>query len=214
MARTEAIQRFREGIAALDWYRLFFAFLVCGFVGWVFETTFVWRDTGRITGRGYLMVLQPLETYFPALMNYPAIGGVRPILGLPFIEMYGFGGVLILVTVGTMRNQPVRVFLYGFLVLTLFELVTSYFCDFFLGHSYWDYSSDFLNFQGRICLRSSIAWGLLSVVATDVLQPFLDRLYHHQLGRRSFKTVVTVLILFAAFCAVLKYLVAPGLFPN
>jgi uncharacterized membrane protein len=214
MEKTQLIQRVRAYRLNLDWFRLFFAFLVCAFLGWVFETTVVWRETGMFTNRGYLTVLDTLGRYFPALQSAPPIGNLPVVLGLPIIEMYGFGGVFVLATLHNMRHHPVIVFCYGFVLLTLFELASSYFCGYVLHHEYWNYSSDLLNFQGRICLRSSIAWGILSVVSTEVLDPFIDELYDFERRRKYFKAIMTLLIIYAVICSALKYWLDPGLFPG
>lgn len=214
MKKTHLIQRVRATCLNLDWFRLFFAFLVCAFLGWVFETTVVWRESGKITDRGYLIILEPLGRYLPLLQGTPRLGNLPVVLGLPVIEMYGFGGIIILVTLHSKRRHPVQIFCYGFVLLTLFELLSSYFCSYVLHHDYWDYSSDFLNFQGRICLRSSIAWGMLSVVSTEVLEPFIDKLYAYERVRTYFKVVVTLLLIYTVICAALKYWLDPGLFPS
>jgi uncharacterized membrane protein len=97
--------------------------------------------------------------------------------------------------------------------MTLFELAASYVCSDVLHRAFWNYSPDFLNFQGRICLRSSIAWGMLSLLAIQVLDPFVDRVYEHEKGRRFFKAAMILLMAYSVVCAALKYWLAPGLFP-
>jgi uncharacterized membrane protein len=214
MKKPDLIQRVRAVHVRLDWFMVFFAFLICAFLGWVFETSVVWRETGKFTDRGYLMSVAALGRYFPVLRDTPLIGNFPVVFGLPIIEMYGFGGVIILATFRHMRNHPVRIFFSGTVLLTLFELVSSYFCSYVLRHDYWSYASDLLNFQGRICLRSSIAWGMLSVVTIEVLHPFLEELYAHERRRKYFKVVVTLLMVYAVICGALKYWLDPGLFPS
>lgn len=214
MKKTHPIQRVRTALATLDWFRLFFSFLVCAFLGWVFETSVVWRGSGKFTDRGYLISLEPLGRYLPQLKDIPLIGDFPVVIGLPIIEMYGFGALIILVTLHSKRGHPVQIFCYGFVLLTLFELLSSYFCSYVLRHKYWSYSSDFLNFQGRVCLRSSIAWGILSVVSIEVLDPFIGRLYSHQRVRKYFEVVMTILMTYTVVLAALKYWLYPGLFPS
>ena len=213
MKKTHLMQTLRADRPGLDWPGWSLAFLVCSFVGWVFETTVVWRQTGKFTNRGYLSVLYPADHYFPALQGVPALGNLPAIFGLPIIEMYGFGAVIIIATMHGQRHHPVRIFCIGSVLMTLFELASSYLCTFALHHEFWNYSTDFLNFDGRICLRSSIAWGMLSLLAIEVLDPFVDRIYAHERGRRVFKVAMALLMGYAALCAVLKYGLAPGLFP-
>lgn len=213
MKETHLIQSMRANRPGLDWPGWSFAFLVCSFVGWVFETTVVWRQTDRFTNRGYLSVLYPAEHYFPTLQDTPVLGNLPVIFGLPIIETYGLGAVLIIATLHSQRTHPVRIFCFGFVMMTLFELGASYLCSDVLHREFWNYSTDFLNFQGRICLRSSIAWGMLSLLAIEVLDPFVDRVYAHERGRRVFKVAMVLLMGYSALCAVLKYWLAPGLFP-
>lgn len=213
MKKSDLVQRVREHHLSLDWYMVFFSFLICAFLGWAFETSVVWRETGTFTDRGYLMAVEPLGSYFPFLQGNAMISSLPAVFGLPIIEIYGFGGVIMLAAFRHQRAHPVRIFLYGSVLLTLFELISSFFCSYVLHHDYWDYASDLLNFHGRICLRSSIAWGLLSVVTIGVLDPLIETFYAHEKGRKSFKVIVTILMIYAVICGVLKYWLDPGLFP-
>ena len=209
---TQLVANLRADRSRFDWPGWSLAFLVCSFIGWVFETTAVWRDTGHFTTRGYLTILHPLGLYIPAVKDDPVIGHLPVVLGLPLIEMYGFGAVIILLTLHSQRTHPVRIFCIGLVMMTMFELVSSYVCTYVVHREFWNYSTDFLNFQGRICLRSSIAWGVLSMFTIEILDPLLDRIYAHEKGRKYFHALMIVLMTYAAFCAVLKYWVAPGLF--
>lgn len=197
--------------ARLDIYKIFSAFLICAFLGWIFETLAVWIESGTLTDRGYLFVLHPLSHYFPMLERVPIISQIPLILGLPIIEIYGFGGVLMLGMFYRKKKHPLEIFAYGFVLMTLFELLASYFCSYVLHHNYWDYSKDFMNFQGRICLRSSIAWGILSVFSIKVLAPFVNRIYLHEKQKRNFKLIVSLLILYAVGSAIVKYWIDPGI---
>lgn len=142
----------------MDIYYILFIFLFCSIIGWVFETVSVAISTHKMTERGYLFVLDPLPHYFPSLADVPLLKNVPLILGLPMIEIYGFGAVVSIFGFRKLANHPVWLFLTGMAVLTLFELLGSYFCTGVLHKTYWDYSGQFLNFQGRICLMSSLAW--------------------------------------------------------
>lgn len=52
--------------------------------------------------------------------------------------------------------------------------------------SWWDYSKNKFNFQGRICLGASLGWGVFTVILFYVLQPFVEwivSLYPEAVGR-------------------------------
>jgi len=88
--------------------------------------------------------------------------------------------------------------------MTLFELMASYFCDYVLHHTYWNYSKDFLNFQGRICLRSSLAWGGLSVFTVEFLISKLELIYAEEKKIRHFKTIIRIFIAYTFICVFYK----------
>lgn len=159
----------------------------------------------RFTERGYLFVLQPLPYYFPSLQNVPLLRKLPLVLGLPLIEVYGFGGIIAILGFRKLSEHPVGLFFTGMAVLTLFELLGSYFCTGVLHKSYWDYSGRFLNFQGRICLMSALAWGTGSLLAVKGLRPVLGKLYRNIRHRRRFRVIVSVLMAGALLCALCKY---------
>ena len=189
----------------LDLYYILFIFLFCSFIGWAFETVSVAISSHQLTERGYLFVLEPLPHYFPFLSDVPLLKNMPLILGLPMIEIYGFGAVLSILGFRRLTDHPVWLFLTGMAVLTLFELLGSYFCTGVLHKTYWDYSGQFLNFQGRICLMSSLAWGTGALLAVKCLSPLTSRLYQKTTRRRFFRIITAVLMIGAVICALCKY---------
>ncbi len=89
----------------------------------------------------------------------------------PWVPIYGYGGILVILLLYRFRHSKVRVFLYGIIISTVFEYLTSVILDYGLGVVYWDYTSDFCNFQGRISLVSSLAFGVFSLCGTYLFAP-------------------------------------------
>ncbi len=89
----------------------------------------------------------------------------------PWVPIYGYGGILVILLLYRFRHSKLRVFLYGILISTVFEYLTSVVLEYGLNVVYWDYSEDFLNFQGRISLVSSLAFGVFSLLGTYVFAP-------------------------------------------
>lgn len=171
-------------------YQYLFYFLVLSFLGWVFETISVWIFTGNFTDRGYFFV--------------------RPILwGMPIIEMYGIGGLLILVFFENKSHNNIRIFVYGLIMMTLFELVASYWCQYIIHQTFWSYNNEFLNFQGRICLKSSLAWGFLSLIAVRCFEPFLFKLNKKCNEKKFYYIIITILIAYVVICGMTKYVFYP-----
>jgi uncharacterized membrane protein len=61
-------------------------------------------------------------------------------------------------------DNPFAVFGLGLVVGTVLEYFTSLLMEKIFHAVYWDYSKEFLNVQGRICLKYAVIWGLLSLV--------------------------------------------------
>ncbi len=96
----------------------------------------------------------------------------------PFNPVYGLGAVAL--STGLTRipkKRVVVIFLLGAVVGTLVELFCSYFQEFFFQSFSWDYRHLPFNFEGRICLYMSLAWGLLSVLFSWVIAPFIDKIF-------------------------------------
>ncbi|MDR0847954.1 MAG: putative ABC transporter permease [Propionibacteriaceae bacterium] len=194
-----------------SFFDLCFILLICGVFGWVWETLDILITQGQWTDRGYLFVLGKLPEYLPWLADVPILNQCHLIWGLPFIEIYGVGAVLITVLFARLRGKPVILFFSGMVAMTLFELGASYLLTWLVHKSYWDYSNQFLNFQGRICLTSSLAWGMLTLVAVYWLDPFLDKLYAKFGGVKYYKAIILVLMAYTVFCAITKYWLDPSL---
>lgn len=91
------------------------------------------------------------------------------LLYVPFNLLYGAGGLFITLALLPVVDNPFAVFGLGLLVGTTLEYFTSLLMEKVFHAVYWDYSKEFLNVQGRICLKYAIIWGLLSLVLLYVL---------------------------------------------
>ena len=94
----------------------------------------------------------------------------------PIIPIYGIGGILILVLLKKFMNNPLKIFTFSGILCSILEVIASYILDFTVHTKYWDYSSNFLNFQGRTCLLAFFAFGILGLIATYLLAPWFDKL--------------------------------------
>jgi len=91
------------------------------------------------------------------------------LLYLPFNLLYGTGGLVISLVLVPFFDSPLLVFLLGMLTGTVLEYVTSLVMEKAFHAVYWDYSNEFLNIQGRVCLKYALMWGGLSLVLLYVL---------------------------------------------
>ena len=89
----------------------------------------------------------------------------------PWVPIYGYGGILVILLLWRFRKSILRVFLYGSIISTAFEYLTSVVLEYGLGVVYWDYSDEPFNVNGRITLVSSLAFGVFSLLGMFVLAP-------------------------------------------
>ena len=65
----------------------------------------------------------------------------------------------------------------------------------FLGQVWWDYNEKPFNYKGIICLESTIAWGLYTVLLFAFLQNFVEMIadsYSYRAGMILAAVVITV----------------------
>ncbi len=125
--------------SVIQW--LFF-FYFYSFFGWCFESTYVSLKRKRLTNRGFMRG--------------------------PFLPLYGSGAIMMLVVSMPFQDNLLLVYIAGFLGATALEYVTGVIMEKLFGVRYWDYSDKPFNFQGQICLGSSVAWGFLTILMTEV----------------------------------------------
>lgn len=110
---------------------------------------------------------------------YAALTGGHPRrkcqLLLPLCPVYGLGACTVLALSQNITGLP-QLLLAGMAGATFWEYVMAVYYEEGLGVSFWDYSDLPFNFQGRICLPFSLAWGLLSVPLVRWLHPALEAL--------------------------------------
>ncbi len=128
--------------SAAQWLLIFYIYSFCG---WVFESAVVSVRQKRPVNRGFLRG--------------------------PMLPIYGFGATIMLHVSLPLAGHPVQIYFAGMVVATAFEYVVGVVMEAIFKVKYWDYSEHRFQFQGRICLQSSLAWGMLSVLLVYVLHP-------------------------------------------
>lgn len=130
-----------------QWLMIFYIYC---FLGWMFESCVVSVQQKRPVNRGFLRG--------------------------PMLPIYGFGAGIMLHVSLPLEGHPVRIFLAGMVAATAFEYVVGVAMEAIFKVKYWDYSEHRFQFQGRICLQSSLAWGALSVLLVYALHPPVEYL--------------------------------------
>ena len=132
---------------AVQW--AFFFFFYC-FFGWCFESAYVSLCKRKFVNRGFIRG--------------------------PFLPLYGSGAVMMLLVSAPVKDSLVLVFLAGCVGATALEYVTGVVMEALFKVRYWDYSNQRFQFQGQICLSSTLCWGALTVFLSRYLHPAVERL--------------------------------------
>ena len=89
----------------------------------------------------------------------------------PWLPLYGSGAILVLLVTLPYADHPVGVYFAGMIAATILEYITGVVMVKLFRVRYWDYSYKKIQFQGHICLSSSLAWGGLSLLMVYVIHP-------------------------------------------
>ncbi len=138
--------------SAIQWLFLFYFYC---FGGWCFESAYVSVKNRKLTNRGFLRG--------------------------PFLPIYGSGAVMMLVVSMPFQGMelPWRVvftYLAGVVGATILEYITGVVMEALFKVRYWDYSNQKFNFQGHVCLSSSLAWGMITIAMTEFIQDPVERI--------------------------------------
>ncbi len=160
-----------------DFYVLLFFLL--SFVGWLWEGAIYLVTAGSWVNRGFYRG--------------------------PYLPIYGAGGLLLWFLLHRLSRRPAATFFLSAAVCSVVEYVTSLFLEWKWGVRWWDYSSYFLNLNGRICVLGAVVFGLAGVALNCLLMPLYMRLYHRLTPRwrrvLSF-LLLAVFLLDSTYCAV------------
>ena len=174
-----------RGFIELDFFNLFWVFVVCCVLGLVIETVY------------HMVVVDPGVYQDRAGMLYG-----------PFSPIYGFGAVLMTVALNRFyRANPIVIFLVSAVIGGLFEAATSLFMELGFGAVAWDYSGSTIFglfpdpiaviFAGRTSTLFMCMWGALGFAWIKLCLPWMLKLINliPWKIRYSFTTLCAVLML-------------------
>lgn len=142
--------------------------LIYGVFGFIIETTYVSIGKKKFVQRGFLSG--------------------------PIIPIYAFGALAILYFLSPWHKSVFLLFISGMFVASVLEYFGGYVMEKLFKIKLWDYSDYKYNIKGRVCLKNSIMFGVLSIVLVLYLNPALMSL----LDKIDFKVlsyVVSILMI-------------------
>lgn len=151
----------------INFFQILYCFFIYSFLGWIYESLYVSIRKKEWVNRGFL--------------------------NGPYIPIYGVGASLFIIifnnefTIALTNHLNVQnvfyLFLIGMISATVLEYITSLLMEKLFHAKWWDYSDYKLNLQGRISLRASLFWGILSVIMVIFIQPPLQKLIDQMYGK-------------------------------
>lgn len=127
---------------------LIIIFLIFSHIGWLWEVVITSESYGIFVNRGFMHG--------------------------PWLPVYGMGVVLLITLIGKKRITGWKVFFGSAVMCGVFEYFTSVLLESFFHAKWWDYSGEFLNFNGRTCFIAVILFGLAGSIIIRFAAPFLN----------------------------------------
>lgn len=137
----------------------------------------------------FLVGLWKQRTFFVPAGHFVERGFLRG----PIIPIYAFGAFIVLYILMPYETHPIYIFILGTIATSTLEYITSFILEKLFNMSWWDYSKQKFNINGRICLKNSILFGLLSVVLVLLINPFIVS-FTKSLDQNIVNTLVPILV--------------------
>lgn len=143
-------------------------FISGAFIGWVWEVVLSFFQYNTFVNRG--------------------------VLHGPWLPIYGFGALGIVLLLNRFKKKPWLVFLSSAALCGLLEYFTGWYLETFKQMKWWDYSADMFNLDGRICALSVTSFGLAGLIVIYVFYPKLESFFD-KLALKPKKILCLLLIL-------------------
>ncbi|MDO5422939.1 MAG: putative ABC transporter permease [Eubacteriales bacterium] len=131
-------------------YELVWFYLIYSFAGWCGEVCAAAVQKRKFVNRGFVAA--------------------------PLCPIYGTGAVLFAIFLNELKGNWFMLFLFGSLIASLVEFFTGALLEKIFHRKWWDYSKEKFNFDGYICLKYSIVWGIFAILLVQFVNPFLKNL--------------------------------------
>lgn len=128
----------------------FLIFIIGSIVGWLYEEIFYFVNERTITNRGFLYG--------------------------PYLPVYGFGAILLVLFLKRFRKNPIIVFLLAIIITGVLEYFTGLIMWEIWHQKWWDYTGLFLNIDGYVCLRSVLTFGIGSLLLIYLVEPLVIKM--------------------------------------
>lgn len=141
----------REKAIRTDFIYYVWLFFLTAVFGWLWEGfLYLWKDEMYVN-RGFLTG--------------------------PWLPIYGMGAVMLEILFHRWRDRPAMIFVLSMLLCTALEYAAGWYLEWKWGIKWWDYSGAAFNLHGRICLLSSLLFGVGGMLLVWVASPLFYAVY-------------------------------------
>ena len=149
---------------------IFLLFIMYSFLGWIVEVIASLIENKKFVNRGFL------------------IG--------PYCPIYGVGLLIITNFLKSYIDSYIVVFVMSMFICMTLEYLTSYIMEKLFNARWWDYSNKRFNINGRVCLETTIPFGLGGMLIMYIVNPLLEKI----LNTFNYNTLIIIsIILFIIF---------------
>lgn len=151
-------------------FQLIWIFAIYSFLGWIVDVVYHAYSHREWVNRGFLFG--------------------------PFCPIYATGIFLIISLTSPFKSNLLFLFFSATIIATLVEYFTGVVLESLFHTSWWDYSQERFNLGGKICLKISIYWGLLSVFVVHDLHPLVLKISQFLVNNLTYIGALVVLAYF------------------
>lgn len=92
----------------------------------------------------------------------------------PFCPIYAVSALSLFIFFEPISQHPLFFFLGAIILTSVIEYTTSLILESVFKTKWWDYSNEKFNLHGRICLKTSLSWGVLSTFIYYFVHPSVE----------------------------------------
>lgn len=133
-----------------DLYHVVLWFLTYSVLGWIVESIYMSICNRKLTNRGFSKS--------------------------PLCPIYGVGALTVYFLLSPYSHNRVLLFFLGAILATAIEWITARIMERLFGEIWWNYTDKPFNYKGILCLESTLAWGLYTLILFGILHGFVERI--------------------------------------
>ena len=125
----------------------------------------------------------------------------------PFCAIYGIAAICMILILESQKENPFKIYFLGSLIGLEIEYIFSFLGELLFHARWWDYSNNFLNINGRICLYYAVIWGFLSLILIYLINPKIETIFGILKTKENTTKFIKIIVLFIIIFMVLDAII-------